>query len=58
MFYKSIGIDLTMSNYLILFSNQERFIKKYGLSNKELIKRFNYSEYLNNKELNVRKKEC
>ena len=40
MFYKSIGIDITMDNYLLLFCNQEKFKKKYGINNKDLIEMF------------------
>ena len=37
MFYKNIGIDINMDNYRLLFICQDKFIKRYGLSNKELI---------------------
>ena len=43
-FYKSIGIEITMNNYLLLFYNQQKFKKKYGISNKELIDMFNIEE--------------
>lgn len=58
MFYKSNGIEINENNHLLLFCLQDRFKKKYGKSNKELMEEFNYNKYLEEKkcEFVIRKK--
>lgn len=40
VFYNSLGINIDMSNYQMLFVTQDAFVKKYGINNKELIDRY------------------
>jgi len=42
MFYKSIGIEIDITNYSLLFMPQVTFYKKYGIEKKELREKFNY----------------
>lgn len=44
LFYKSIGINIDMSNYNLLFVNQRDFISKYKISNEELVKIYDYDK--------------
>lgn len=54
MFYKSIGIDLTMSNYLMLFYNQSIFKKRFGITNEDLVRRYSYKENISDKEMLIK----
>ena len=42
MYYQSIGVVITSSNYSKLFIGQKLFEKRYGKNNSELIDEFNY----------------
>ena len=42
MYFKSIGIDIDMNNYVILFRESKRFKSKYGKSNEELLDEFKF----------------
>ena len=50
MFYKERGITIDESNYGKLFISQKQFEKQYGISNKELIARYDYKKVLEDKE--------
>ena len=50
MFYKERGITIDESNYGKLFINQKQFETQYGISNKELIARYDYKKVLEDKE--------
>ena len=45
MFYKSIGIIITMNNYKKLFMGQSRFEKQYGITKQQLLEMYPYEEY-------------
>ena len=49
MFYKENGIDIDINNYRKLFIDQKKFKKIYGITKKELIEKYNYSKYLEEK---------
>jgi len=49
MFYKSVGINIDMSNYKLLFVNQRDFLSKYKISNDELVKIYDYDKYMNDR---------
>lgn len=57
MFYKSIGIDIDMNNYNLLFLNQKYFEKKYSKTSDDLISEYNYDEHLDKEQSKKRKKE-
>ena len=48
MFYKDKETEINLNNCTVLFMDQKVFIKKYGISNKELIEIYNYQEYIEN----------
>jgi len=50
MFYKSIGIIITMNNYKKLFIDQSRFEKQYGITKQELLRMYSYEEYCERKD--------
>ena len=45
-FYLSIGIEVTMDNYYRLFIDDKRFKKAYGYKKNELLKMYDYKEYV------------
>ena len=50
MFYLSIGEEIDMTNYRKLFIGNKRFEKTYGVTKKEILDKYNYDEYLKEKE--------
>ena len=46
MFYKSIGIDIDISNYKKLFLGNNQFEKQYRITKKELLEKYNYKKYM------------
>ena len=44
-FYLSIGINIDMDNYKLLFIGQDDFRKKYGYSNVGIKNMYNYDDY-------------
>ena len=46
MFYKEHGLVIDMETYKKLFIGEQRFEKAYGISNEELLERYNYSEFM------------
>ena len=42
MFYKSIGIDINIDNYKLLFVEDKIFIRNYGLTKNDILKKYNY----------------
>ena len=50
MFYLSKGITIDMSNYKKLYMNNKQFEKQYNITKKELLEKYNYEEYLKQKE--------
>ena len=49
-FYKDRGIDIDMNNYRKLFDGQKRFEKAYGITKKELLEKYDYNKYKEEKE--------
>ena len=49
-FYKERGIDIDMNNYRKLFVGQKRFEKAYGITKKELLEKYDYNKYKEEKE--------
>lgn len=49
MFYKEKNIGITMDNYIRLFMSNEQFEKQYGVTKNMLLKKYNYEEYLEQK---------
>ena len=49
-FYKDRGIDIDMNNYRKLFVGQKRFEKAYGITKKELLEKYDYNKYKEEKE--------
>ena len=56
MFYKSIGIEITMDNYLLLFWVQSKFKNSYKISNDELMEIYSYDECLLKNDVKTKKK--
>ena len=50
MFCKSIGLEINMSNYRVLFISKKQFESKFGIKNDMLLELYSYSEYLENKD--------
>lgn len=50
MFYASIGKNISIKNYSVLFVNQKQFVKYYKKNNSELMEEYKYSEYKENKK--------
>lgn len=48
MFYKDRNIEISELNYIKLFVDQKRFEKQYEISKEEILKMYNYDEYLKN----------
>lgn len=48
MFYKDRNIEISELNYIKLFVDQKRFEKQYEISKEEILKIYNYDEYLKN----------
>ncbi|MBO5183176.1 MAG: hypothetical protein J6B64_02140 [Bacilli bacterium] len=44
-FYKDRGIDIDMNNYRKLFVGQKDFEKAYGITKKELLEKYDYDKY-------------
>ena len=44
-FYKDRGIDLDMNNYRKLFVEQKKFEKAYRITKKELLEKYDYDKY-------------
>ena len=49
-FYKDRGIDIDMNNYGKLFVGQKKFEKTYGITKKELLEKYDYNKYKEEKE--------
>ena len=49
-FYKDRGIDIDMNNYRKLFVEQKKFEKAYGITKKELLEKYDYNKYKEEKE--------
>ena len=49
-FYKDRGIDIDMNNYRKLFVGQKKFEKTYGITKKELLEKYDYNKYKEEKE--------
>ena len=52
-FYKDRGIDIGMSNYKKLFIEQKRFEKAYGITKKELLEKYDYNKYKEERKMNL-----
>ena len=48
MFYKDRNIEISELNYIKLLVDQKRFEKQYEISKEEILKMYNYDEYLKN----------
>ena len=49
MFLNTKGIDVTMSNYRILFAGSKRFEKQHNITKKQLLEMYNYENYVREK---------
>ena len=49
-FYKDRGIDIDMNNYRKLFVEQKKFEKTYRITKKELLEKYDYNKYKEEKE--------
>lgn len=49
MFLTTKGIDVTMSNYRILFAGSKRFEKQHNITKKQLLEMYNYENYAREK---------
>ena len=49
-FYKDRGIDIDMNNYRKLFVEQKKFEKAYRITKKELLEKYDYNKYKEEKE--------
>ena len=49
-FYKDRGIDIDIKSYKKLFIEQKRFEKAYGITKKELLEKYDYNKYKEEKE--------
>ena len=49
MFYKDNKIEIGMDNYENLFIRNNKFEKKYGITKKALLEKYNYNKYLEEK---------
>ena len=49
-FYKDRGIDIDMNNYGKLFVGQKNFEKAYRITKKELLEKYDYNKYKEEKE--------
>lgn len=57
MFLKDYGINLDKNNCQILFYNHKYFNNAFHITTEELLERYNYDDYLNNKSKVVRVRE-
>ena len=48
-FYKDRGKDITMDDYRGLFIGNKQFEKEYHITKSELLEKYNYEEYLKEK---------
>ena len=55
MFCRNIGLNIDMSNYRILFMGQVQFNKRFGINNEEVINIYNYNEYLENRDKDIKR---
>ncbi len=49
-FYKSKNIEINNKNYRLLFISQKKFENVYGIEKNELLKRYDYNDYIMQKE--------
>ena len=49
MFYESIGIKIDINNYRKLFIGNANFEKQYSITKKELLEKYNYKKYMEEK---------
>ena len=49
-FYKNIGTDIDMNNYVKLFIGQKQFEKTYGITKQKLLEKYDYNKYKEEKE--------
>ena len=52
-FYKDRGIDIDMNNYGKLFVGQKNFEKTYGITKKELLEKYDYNKYKEERKMNL-----
>ena len=52
-FYKDRGIDIDINNYRKLFIEQKRFEKEYGISKIELLEKYDYNKYKEERKMNL-----
>ena len=52
-FYIDRGIDIDMKNYRKLFISQKQFEKAYGISKKELLEKYDYNKYKEERKMNL-----
>lgn len=50
MFYKEKNIEITDKNYNKLFINQKQFQKAYGITKEELLEKYDYQAYIQQKK--------
>lgn len=56
VFYHRMGIKIDRGNANMLFMKQELFISKFGKTNEQLMKIYNYDEYLEKRKAKLKKK--
>ena len=56
VFYHRMGIKIDRGNANMLFMKQELFISKFGKTNEQLMKLYNYDEYLEKRKAKLKKK--
>ncbi len=52
MFFKNQGLEITKENYTKLFYGAKNFEKQYGVDKSTLLEKYNFQEYINNKNKN------
>lgn len=55
VFYHRMGMKITRGNSSLLFLNQNNFVRRFGKTDKQLIKLYNYDEYLEKCKTRARK---
>ena len=52
-FYKDKGIDIDMNNYRKLFVREDQFEKSNGITKQELIEKYDYDKYEEQRKMNL-----
>ena len=52
-FYKDRGIDIDMNNYRKLFVREDQFEKSNGITKQELIEKYDYDKYEEQRKMNL-----